>query len=289
MAETDARILERGYRRYDGERLGVPGAMRSLVRHSVQRALGLRRTFWAKILPIASIAIAYVPAIVFVGLVAVVPRRVSVGIVPDYSDYYGFISAAIVVFSAFVAPEVLCTDRRTGMLGLYLASPLTRRTYIVSKVLAVTSVLAAVTLGPPLLMLVAFTLQGRGPNGLDGWLLVFVRVVAAGAVVAVLHAAISLAVSSLTDRRAVASAGVVLTLLVSSVITESLVNDAGASEYVRLLDLLGLPFLLVNHIYGRTLPDVTLGTPAILAAYLMWTALAGAVVWWRYRNLAVSR
>lgn len=286
---SDARILERGYRRYDGERLGVPGAMRSLVRHSVQRALGLRRTFWAKILPIASIAIAYVPAIVFVGLVAVVPRRVSVGIVPDYSDYYGFISAAIVVFSAFVAPEVLCTDRRTGMLGLYLASPLTRRTYLLSKVMAVTSVLAAVTLGPPLLMLIAFTLQGRGPSGLDGWLLVFVRIVAAGTVVAVLHAAISLAVSSLTDRRAVASAGVVLTLLVSSVIAESLVNDAGANEYLRLFDLLGLPFLLVNHIYGRPMVDVTMSTTAIVAAYLAWTALAAGVVWWRYQRIAVTR
>ena len=35
---------------------------------------------------------------------------------------------------AFVAPEALCTDRRTGMLGLYLASPLTRDSYLVAKV-----------------------------------------------------------------------------------------------------------------------------------------------------------
>ena len=37
-----ARILERGYRSYDGPRLGARGAMRSLVRHSVQRVLGPR-------------------------------------------------------------------------------------------------------------------------------------------------------------------------------------------------------------------------------------------------------
>ena len=40
---------------------------------------------------------------------------------------------AVLVFVAFVAPEVLCPDRRTGMLGLYLASPLTRDTYLVGK------------------------------------------------------------------------------------------------------------------------------------------------------------
>ena len=32
----------------------------------------------------------------------------------------------VLVFTAFVAPEILCTDRRSGMLGLYLASPLRR-------------------------------------------------------------------------------------------------------------------------------------------------------------------
>jgi ABC-2 type transport system permease protein len=175
------------------------------------------------------------------------------------------------------------------MLGMYLASPLTRRTYLLSKVLAVTSVLAAVTLGPPLLLLLAFTLQGRGPSGIDGWLLVFVRIVAAGTVVAVLHAAISLAVSSLTDRRAVASAGVVLTLLVTSVISENLVQSAGVTEYARLFDLLGLPFLLVNHIYGRQMIDVTMSTGAIVAAYVFWTALAAGVVWWRYQRIAVTR
>ena len=58
-----------------GPRTGVRGAMRSLVRHSVQRVLGLKRTAWTKVLPILTIFIAYVPAIVFVGVAVLIKDR----------------------------------------------------------------------------------------------------------------------------------------------------------------------------------------------------------------------
>ena len=123
---SDARILDRGYRRFDGPRRGRWGAVRSLARYSVLRALGLRRTPWAKLLPIASVLIAYLPAAVFVGIAALLPDQIQrqTDIIPTYAEYYGFITAAIVLFVALVGPEVLCPDRRNGMLGLYLASPL---------------------------------------------------------------------------------------------------------------------------------------------------------------------
>ena len=51
------------------------------------------------------------------------------------------------------------------MLGLYLASPLTRDSYLSSKAAAVMAVLGLVTLGPPLFMLLARTIAGTGPDG----------------------------------------------------------------------------------------------------------------------------
>ena len=44
---SDAQILDRGYRKYDGPRTGVQGAVRAVVVHSIQRALGMRRSIWA--------------------------------------------------------------------------------------------------------------------------------------------------------------------------------------------------------------------------------------------------
>ena len=85
MSTSDARIVDRGYRRYEGPRRGGAGAYRSLVVHSAQRALGLRRPATAKILPVLSVFIAYVPAIVFVGIavsflgIAAIVSRGSIG------------------------------------------------------------------------------------------------------------------------------------------------------------------------------------------------------------------
>jgi ABC-2 type transport system permease protein len=283
---TDARILDRGYRAYDGPRRGPSGAVRSVMLYSVRRAIGLRRTVWAKALPIASIALAYVPALAFVGIAALLPDLLEGDLLPQYPDYYGFVTSAIIVFSAFVAPEVLCPDRRNGMLGLYLSAPLTRDTYLLAKAAAVASVLALVTLGPPLLLLIAYTFEGTGPANPGDFLLVLIRIVAAGVAISAAHTTLSLAIASLTDRRAVASAGVILVLLVSAAATGVLVDVADAPEWVLVFNLLVMPFELVQRIYGvELLPEVP--TWAVLAANVAWSVVAAGVVRFRYQRLAV--
>jgi len=289
-----ARIIDRGYRRHEGRRTGVAGAFRALVAHSMQRALGLRRPATQKILPAIAVFIAYVPAIVFVGLSVLIQDTLlaNQNLVPTYADYYSFISAAIVVFSAFVAPELLCTDRRTGMLGLYLASPLTRNSYLAAKAVSVVGLLALVTLGPPLLMLVAFTLIGQGPDGPGALLQLFGEMLLGGAVVALLQASLSLAVSSTTTRKAAASAGVILVLLASTAISDALVKGADASPELFCLNLLQMPFELVRRIYGEISPDPVIAgipTSTLVAAYIGWTVLFAGFTWLRYRRVGVDR
>lgn len=286
---SDARILDRSYRPYDGPRLGVAGAVRSLAWHSALRALGLRRSFWAKLLPLASVGIAYVPALVFVGIASLLPEQLvdGTGILPTYAGYYGFISAAIVLFVALVGPEVLCPDRRHRMLGLYLASPLTRDTYLMAKVLAVVPVLALVTLGPPLLLLLGLTFADAGPDGLGDFLLTLVRIVAGGLVISSAYTAVSLAAASLTERRPVASAGVILVMLVSGVATGALVVS-GADQHILLFNLFAVPFELVQRIYGET-GDTEVSTAALAGANLVWTVGAGALLRSRYQRLRITR
>lgn len=291
---SEARIVDRGYRAYDGPRRGVRGAMRSLTVHSMQRALGLKRPVWQKLLPILGIVIAYVPATVFVGLAVFLQDTLleNRSLLPTYADYYGFVWAAILVFAAFVAPELLCTDRRTGMLGLYLASPLTRGTYLLAKAGAVLALLGLVTLGPVLLLLVGLVIVGQGPDGFLGVLEVLGRIVLGGLAVAVLLTALSLAVSSTTTRKAAASAAFILIVLASTAVSEALVGGAGASPWFFCLDLLQLPIELVHRVWDEPSgidAAFTLTDGSLLAAYAGWTVLFGVFTWLRYRRLAVTR
>lgn len=287
---SDAQIYEQGYRKHDGQRLGVAASIRSLAIHSALRALGLRRTFWAKLLPIAAVVIAYLPAAVFVGIAALIPEEITneVDAIPTYHEYYGFISAAIILFVALVGPEVLCTDRRHGMLGLYLASPLTRETYLASKVLGLLPVLGLVTLGPPLLLLVGRTLVDAGPDNVGGFLVLLLRALGGAIAVTAVYVAVALAAASLTDRRAIASAGFILSLFVSGTITSTLVESLDTSELLYLLNLTVVPFELVQRIYGVE-GNLDASTVAVVAANLAWVLGGAALVLWRYRRLAVTR
>lgn len=294
-----ARILDRGYRRYEGERRGRRAAIKSLALQTMQRSLGIRRSFWAKVFPTLAIFIAYVPAIVFVGLSVLLKDQLDQAILrgnreilPTYGAYYGFVWAAILVFVAFVAPEVLCTDRRNGLLGLYLASPLNRDTYLVSKALAVTGAISLVTLGPPLLYLLGLTLNGRGPDGFDGFLLMLGRTLLAGACVALLHVSLSFAVAATTTRRAAASAAIIMILLASSIFSEVVVNAGGLDENFLVFDILFLPFELVFRIFGTGHVDrsfAAMSTWTIVGAYAAWTLAFAAFVRYRYQRIDVTR
>jgi ABC-2 type transport system permease protein len=284
-----ARILERGYRRYDGPRKGRRHAVTSLARHSALRALGLRRSAWAKLLPLAVVVLAYLPAVVFLGFAVLLPSAVlDAGVLPDYPEYYRFIGTALILFTALVAPEVLCPDRRSGMVGLYLASPLSRTTYLAAKVLAIAPVLALVTLGPPLVLLGGLVLTGAGPDGPGDVAVLLVRIVAAGVVITAVYTAVSMAAASLTDRRALATAAVVLVLLVSGATTDLLLAG-GAPAALALLNVGAMPLELVQRVYGETGFRPALPTSAVLGANVAWLAGAAAVVAVRYRSLRVTR
>lgn len=287
----DARIVDRGYRRYTGPRLGVGAAMRTVALASIQRSLGLRRSIWAKLPAAITAVIAFLPALVFVGLVLLLPADTAESLLPEYPDYYGFITTAIIVFTALIAPTILTFDRRAGLLGLYLASPLDRDTYLLAKFAALGAVLTIVTMGPPLLMLLAFTLQNVGPDGLGDWTATFGRIVVSGLVIAILHAALGLAVAAFTDRPAIASTIIGGLILGSRAAVEAAIHAGGVDPRLHVFDLAGLPFELVYRIWSGegvwTASEI--GTPTLVAAYLAWSAAGLVAVRWRYARLAVRR
>jgi ABC-2 type transport system permease protein len=227
--------------------------------------------------------------VVFVGVAIVVGDLLDPNEVADYAGYYGFITAAILLFAALVAPEVLVSDRRNGMLALYLSTPLRRSTYLAAKAIAVLTMLGLVTLGPPLLLLVGYTVDGHGPDGIGSWLAVLGRIVLSALAVSAALTSVSMAASCLTDRRAFAAIGVVLLALATPALASALVEGAGRSPSWRLIDVFSMPFELVYRIYGDPGNFPELSTTSVVVVNLVWTVGGLAVVAWRYSRLVIAR
>ncbi len=273
-----------------GRARGWRGAIRSVSWESVRATLGLGRPARTKIFPVAAVAIAYVPAIVFVGISVLIPGDLlDPNDVADYASYYGFITLAIILFSALVAPEVLVSDRRNGMLAMYLSTPLHRGTYLTAKMIAVGVTLGLVTLGPPILVLLGYTFDGSGPDGVGNWFATLFRILVSGVAVSAALTSVSMAASSLTDRRAFAAIGIVLIVLASPILAAALVEGAGLSPYWWMISLFSMPFELVNRIYGEAGDFPEVPTLAVLGANIAWTAAGVAVVIWRYSKLVIAR
>ena len=294
-ADGSARILESGYRPYSGPRLGPSHAVWTLARHSFERIMGLKRPARYKVLPFLSVIIAYLPAIAFVGIVAIVPRgrAETIPFVPSPGRYYGFITAAIILFAVVAAPEALCPDKKSRFLGVYLASPLTRSTYLLAKTLAIATALLLVTLGPPLLLLAGLSLQNFGPRGELAFFQTMLQILLAGVSLSAMFCALSLAIPSLTDRRAFATAGSLLLILGTGAIAAILNFGLHGSDDFWLLALNRLPFELALRIFTLhgldTRTRVPLPTAGVVAASIGVTLIGAAVAWWRVVGMEVTR
>jgi ABC-2 type transport system permease protein len=287
----DARLFDLGYRGYDGPRERPARAILTLADFTARRVLGLGRGARHKVLPAITLAIAYLPALSNV-IYSVLASDIVQGDLITYGDYMFIIGSALALFAALVAPEALCPDRRSGMLGLYLAGPLDRTRYLAAKGAGVVLAMLLITLGPLLFMLLAFVLAGHGPSASEvpGLLL---RILAAGTVTALVYTALSMAVSSFTTRRAAAAVGVVLLVFVPAFVVRGSIEDAGAPEE---LDLFSSPFVvaeLAYRIFGET-PEA--GDPVTeLSTWMVAGGVAGAILvgslvcWLRYRRLEAFR
>ena len=284
---SDARILDRGYRRYEGERSGVAGAVRSVAWHTVRSILGLGRKGRHKVFPIIVLVISFVPAVAFLALAILIGDLMQGDLRPQYWEMFGFSFVATLVFVALVAPEAIVRDRRDGMFSLYLSTPLARPSYLFAKVLAVLGTMALIVLGPPMLWLLGYTFQSQGPDGLLNWLGVMGRLLVAGLVICTVYTAVSLGVSSLTDRRAFASIAVVFVMLGASIATNVLVDVANLSQNLRVLDPLGGALEIAPRLFGdRSDESRNVSTWLVVVGNAGWTAFGAGLLVGRYRKLA---
>ncbi|MXW60646.1 MAG: ABC transporter permease subunit [Acidimicrobiaceae bacterium] len=284
-------IHDRGYRKYEGARSGVVGAVRSLVWQTIRSILGLGRPARHKVFPVIVVVIAALPAVVFLG-VAILFRDLGDDSLVRYSDLFGFSVAPIMLFAAMVAPEALVRDRRDGMFSLYLSTPLTRTSYVGAKALAVLSVMMIIALGPVLLALVGYTVVGDGPPGVVDWFKVFFRLTAASLVISAVMAAISMAGSSVTDRRAFASVAVILVIFGGAIVSGILIDAAEFSNSSGFLDPMGTAGEMATRILGES-PDggqalSEIDTEVVALGTAAWFAAGAGIVGYKYRKLEAT-
>jgi ABC-2 type transport system permease protein len=291
MTVTGA-VYDRGYRPYEGPRGRRAAATAALYRASMRRALGLRRSWRQKVAPFVLLGIVTIPAIINVGVGYVTRERAFDRIeIVSYREYVG-VSAALLLFVAIVAPDVVCPDRRQRVLPLMFARPLTGFDYAAAKFGAIFTLLFAFSFIPQVVlfvgnMLVSDSALDYFTSNLD----VLWKVPVAVLLLTAYYAIIGVAIASLTDRRIVAGAAIIGLFLVTSVTAAVLLEESGREEesMAAVINVLALPLYLRDVVFlGRVARDsplsgVEYGAWVALAVYLVILVAFATILLRRYR------
>ena len=168
-------IYDLGYRHYDGPRIGRRGTLLTLYVYGLRSAFGFGRRTTSKIFPFALAMFAFVPAIIQLGVGAIVSGFDQHVDLFKHEDYFTYVRIILVLFCATVAPELVGRDQRNRTLSLYFSRAVSRFDYAISKFAALTSAMLVLTLGPQLLLFIGNGMADDDLAGYigDNWDLVF--------------------------------------------------------------------------------------------------------------------
>ena len=223
-------VYDRGYRPYEGERGGRGAARAALVRLSIRRAVGLRRSWRQKVLPWSLLAIATIPAVVNVGVKYITRNTPAADIdLITFRDYVG-VSTTLLLFIAVTAPDMVCPDRRNRVLPLIFARPLTGNDYVLAKVGALTAILFGFGFLPQVVLFVGqmLVVEEGALDFLTENAEVLWQVPVAVALFSLYWATLALALSATTTRRIVGGVALLATVFVSGAVSSILVSAGGA-------------------------------------------------------------
>ena len=314
MIEPSGEVFDLGYQHYEGPREGRMRARIALWTSGLRTAIGLGRGTRAKILPIFFFLATISPALILTIIVSISGPQENL---PGHAGYYQIVSIFALLFSAIIAPELLCPDRREGVIHLYLVRPITANDYIAGRWLAFFSITLAIVYSGQVVLLIGYILAAAEPLDYirDNWLDI-PRFLGAGVVVALFTTTLPMTVAAFTTRRAYAAAFVIGIFVVSSataaILTECpeeeevFIDQSGAEITIRedcrpltgdaakwfaLIDVGRVPIHVSDMIFdeentsalSRAMEDLNDAIP--IGWYLLLTAGSGLVLWWRYRRL----
>ena len=336
MSTSEGQVFDLGYLNYSGAREGRVRARKALFVNGIRTCFGLGRGAMAKVLPILFFLSVMAPAAVFSVMSGLFGETlVELVDLPGHEDYYEIVSVILFLFAAIIAPELLCTDRRSGVINLYLVRPLTSNDYVLGRWSAFFLVSLAFIYSGQVLLLLGLTLGASEPLEYlrENWLDI-PRFLGAGLAIAVITTTIPLAAASLTDRRAYATVAVIGVFLLSTIsvgalqgtrceLTTEIISGGSqttsssgfevtigsggggrpdevceltlgdAARWAQLLDIGSVQTYISDIVFGTyddaerdTVRAFRLPVTVAVAWYVVVAAVAGFVIWNRYRRIA---
>jgi len=216
-------IYDRGYRRYDGVRLGRLQIALALFWHSLRSSFGIGRGAKAKILPVIAFAGMCLPAAV--NSVAVARGGPPVVFYGTYT--FPLRVVIMTIFVAVQAPELVSRDLRSHVLPLYFSRPLRRRDYPAAKYAAFTVACLIMIEIPLLLLYLGNIVSAKGSSSVWHQTRLLAGGLGVGALWAVLLAAIGLALACLSAKRAYATGAVAIFFFLTWTLAQIIYSVAG--------------------------------------------------------------
>lgn len=275
---TDQIIYDRGYRTYDGPRTGPSGARSAVYKDGIRRVLGLRRKAMLKIIPWGLLSIGLIAAAVFIGIhwaIGNIEESLREG-VPTYGGLFDFYSAISLLFMTLAGPLLLIPDRSRGVLSVYFSRPLTVDGYLVSKVGAFVTVVAAIYIVPQIVLHLGLGLiAGDGFLPYMGETLdVLWKVPVTTLAFIALNGAIVFVLSALIDRTGIAAAAFFGLLTAGGGIAARVAEASfPGARWASLLAFDQHPRIIRDALF-----EDTVEYPAEMAGFGVWTSVAVVVV-----------
>ena len=280
-------VFDRGYKHYDGPRLGRNHARRALIGYSVKRAMGIKKSWTAKIIPIFLYIAVLMPVVISLGIRAFLPSAEIL----QYYEYFGFVFLVEGVFAAMIAPELLCSDRHEKVLPLYFARAITRGDYLISKLTAAALLMLTMSLAPAAILWLGRQLLDDSPvRAMANNIGDLGRLAVGGVLLSFYLGSLALMVASFTSRKLISVAVTIVALLISTSLALALatVLDTESARFLLFLS----PINTINGLTGSLFNQVGDITPFSNNGYLpFWQYLVGVlatiaaalgIMIWRY-------
>jgi ABC-2 type transport system permease protein len=281
-------IYDRGYQHYLGKRLGRGHAIWALITYSMKRAMGIKKSWTAKVIPFILYLAVIGTVVVVIGIEAFLKSAGTVAM--SYPDYFTFIYLIQGAFVATIAPEMLCGDRRENVLALYFSRAISRLDYVLSK-LAATAILTMTMSVVPVVFLWLFRqlLADKPLHALTTNIDDLGKVILVGSLIALYLGCGGLVISSFTGRKSIATAIIFIGYAVLEGFTNALIeafDSQRAKETLALISPANLLNGLAAKLFG-TWDTVATGYPGYPAGVYVATALGiiliGILIMvWRY-------